>query len=494
MKKCYIIIAFLFAGLYSFAETTLYTPVLVAPVDNAVNQMPNALLNWDPVSGTIGLRYEIQLDTSVIFSNPIVLQTELSSIKPTGLLFAKKYYWHVRAIDNTGTSDWSITRSFTVLTTVSLGNPGVNATKVMPNAEIQWVAMTGVNFFDYQLDTVATFDSPLSITRSVSGSLTKTNLSNLYFNTKYYRRMRARHDNDTSVWSASRAFTTRKTITLTAPDSLSIDQDVILTFKWDKITGITKYILIIADNPDFELAASIETTKNTITCDTLNFGVLYYWKVEAVHPEDVLTSPVRTFTTKNTVELATPVNEQTGVELTPVFSWDPIKGAIRYDLWLSKVPGFDNGFLKQYKVENTNPAVGKEQEFQLPAYIIDSSGVYYWKVRALVPGDTSNWSETWSFKVLSAGIDGIEAGKSAMSVYPNPAKDKIHVVLRSTERATFRLSISNLIGNILISDNVLFANGKSLSEINVSSLPKGVYFIKLQKDSSVFMTKLIIDR
>ncbi|MEI6747828.1 MAG: T9SS type A sorting domain-containing protein [Bacteroidales bacterium] len=492
MKKCYILIAFLFVGLYSFAETKLSKPVLIAPVDNAIGQMPNVLLNWDPVSGNIGLTYTIQVDTSITFSHPIELQTELSSIRPSGLLFATKYYWRVCAVDNSGTSVWSDIRPFTVLTTVTLGSPAVNATKVMPNAEIQWTIMTGVNYFDIQLDTVANFDSPFSKVISVVGSVNKTNLSNLYFNKKYYRRMRARHDNDISDWSASRAFTTRKTITLSAPDSLAVDQDLVVQFKWTAITGINKYIIILADNPEFNFPASVESTVNNLNSDTLKFGVKYYWKVNAIHAVDMVSSPVRSFTTKSTVELVAPANNQTGVELAPVFSWKPIKGSERYDLLLADNDSFENAI--NYKVDNSNPVSGSFQKFQLPAYILDSAEVKFWKVRAIISGDSSSWSNTYTFKVATLGIDPLLLGNSAMSVFPNPAKEKIQVIIRSTERSILSMSISNLLGNTLISDKVQFANGRSISDINVNSLPNGIYFVKIQKESSVFMSKLIIDR
>jgi hypothetical protein len=491
MKKCYIIIALLIAGLYSMAATTLYTPVLVAPADNAIKQMPNALLNWNPVSGNIGISYEIQIDTSVTFSNPIVLETEFSSINPSELRFDTKYYWRVRAKDNTGNSEWSSPRSFTVLVTVTLLSPSDNAVKVMPDAEIVWLALTGVKYFDYQLDTVSTFDSPLLKTATVAGNLSRTKLSNLYFNTKYYRRMRARNDNDTTVWSASRAFTTIANVTLLAPDTSL--QDVLVPFNWEKITGINKYVVTYADNPEFIMASTIETTKNLINSDTLNFGVKYYWKVEAVHSVDIASSDVHFFTTRNTVELLSPANNETGVDLTPTFTWTPVKGCVRYDMWLCSRPDFIDSDLKSFKVVNSNPK-NPPEKFQLPAYMIDSAIVYYWKVRSLVPGDTSNWSETFSFKVSTAGIQPVLSAKSSMSVFPNPANNKISIMIRSNERATLKMSISNLLGNALISGETQFVNGRSVNEIDVASLPNGVYFVKIQKESSVFMSKLIIDR
>jgi hypothetical protein len=503
MKKCYIIIAFLFAGLYSFAETTLFVPVLVAPANNATEQMPNVLLDWNPVSGEIGLYYEIQIDTSGSFSNPVVLQTELSSIRPlSGLQFATKYFWHVRAIDASGTSPWSETWSFDVVVTVTLKSPADNAQNQAPNAKFTWsgssltagIPFTGVSFIEYQIDTVNTFDSPYTFTGSVSNpDTTFANMSNLLFGTRFFWRMRALTVNSTSVWSGSRSFTTIGSVTLKTPNDLASNQLPVTSLEWNKIDGISKYIIMIADNPDFNLASSKETTKVTLNTDTLQFGTTYYWKVQAVHTKDIASSVVRSFSTINTVTLTTPANNETGVVLTPVFNWEAITGSEQYDLWLCESSTFNDGNLKQYKVANTNPTSGM-QDFQLPAYILENGISYFWKVRALVPGDTSTWSETWTFRVATTGLDEILPGKSAMSVYPNPAKDKIKIVILSAERTTLRLSISNLLGNKLISDDVLFTNGRSVNDINVNDLPDGVYFVKIQKDSSVYMSKLIIDR
>jgi hypothetical protein len=510
MKKCFLFIAIIFAGLSTFAGTTLSVPDLVAPANNAIKQAPNVLLNWNPVSGNIGLYYEVQLDTSNTFSNPIILQTEFSSVQPSQLLFATKYYWHVRAVDPSGASDWSETRSFTVVITVALVDPAANATKQMPNAEIKWTAITGltgtigVNFYEYQLDTLSTFNSPYSSTVSVPGSVNRTNLHNLYFNTKYYWRMRAINGNDTTIWSAFRAFTTFNSITLKTPANLVVDQSPVIELKWscltggEVITGLSKYIVSIADNPDFNFSIirSVALTNNadfSINSDTLEFGKTYYWKVQGVHPLDVVSSEVRSFTTLNSVVLTAPADSLYGVGTIPTFSWEAIEGSVYYDLWLSSEASFLESTTKKYKVTNSNPATGP-QKYTLPANILKPEDVCFWKVRAVTVVDTSNWSDAWFFHVNTNGLDDISAAGSTIMAYPNPARDKICLLIPFTKHTILQLSISNLIGNTLISDEVQFANGRSVNDIDVKCLPNGVYFVKIQKESTVYMSKLIIDK
>jgi hypothetical protein len=495
MKKFYILIALLFIGLFSYSQTRLYSPGLVSPVDGAVGQMPNQLLDWNPVSGTIGIHYEVQLDTSATFEHAFSLtQTELSSARPSELLFGKVYYWHVRSIDDNGTSDWSDSRSFEVVKVVVLKSPNNNANNQAPNATLKWshatgptVGFRGVSFIDLQLDTLASFSSPIaSISPVPNPDTTLTNLSNLFFGQKYYWRMRLRNSNAISAWSDSRSFTTLGSVSLSEPTDNATNEPAVVSLSWAKIEGVTKYIITVADNPDFILASSVETTKTTLKTDTLLFGTTYYWKVQAVHPKDIASSVVRTFSTTSKVALTEPANNATGVELTPDLVWGEIAGTLEYELWLANNENFTSG-LKKYMITNASL-------YQMPVNILKDDSTYFWKVRSLTSEDTTNWSDIWKFSVGTNGIGNLSAAGVNVLVYPNPAKNKISLSVPSAKHTNLKLSISNLIGNILISEEVQFVNGKSIADIEVNSLPNGVYFVKIQKDSFVNMSKLIIDR
>ena len=74
----------------AYSSPLIYTPSLSSPANGAANQMPNVLLDWTAVSGANS--YKIQVDTSSLFTNPIIYTTDLSAINASQLLFNTKYY------------------------------------------------------------------------------------------------------------------------------------------------------------------------------------------------------------------------------------------------------------------------------------------------------------------------------------------------------------------------------------------------------------------
>lgn len=78
---------------------------------------------------------------------------------------------------------------------------------------------------------------------------------------------------------------------------------------------------------------------------------------------------------------------------------------------------------------------------------------------------------------ITTGLNTITANENLLSIYPNPANDKINVQLLSGNINDLRIEIMDVIGK-----NVMIINLKNLENtsgqlINVSSLPKGVYIL-----------------
>ena len=137
------------------AQERIYTPELKIPVNGAVDQMPDVVLDWDAVTGgnTGIITYDIQLDTDPAFANPVNFQTEfLTGYKTSMLLFGQTYYWHVRAVDGNDVSGWSETWSFRVIRRVILNKP-TDALEQKTDLFLVWNAITGITEYDYQFDT-----------------------------------------------------------------------------------------------------------------------------------------------------------------------------------------------------------------------------------------------------------------------------------------------------------------------------------------------------
>ena len=255
MKKIFFVFAFALVVSGILAQTRIYTPGLVSPSNSAVNQMPNVLLNWEPVSGDFGLHYKIQIDKDSLFTNPIILTSAVTTVNAHELLFGKKYFWRVKAIDDSDSSNWSAVRNFTVINIVTLNLPDNGAKCQLLNVLLQWHSITGLTNYDYQIDTIINFNSTHLISGFVNGSAIGMSSSQLLYGTKYYWRIKARHSADTSLWSSVWSFATIDSIPnypkLVLPENMAVDQTPDVLLDWDPVLGINLYKIELDTNNSF---------------------------------------------------------------------------------------------------------------------------------------------------------------------------------------------------------------------------------------------------
>jgi photosystem II stability/assembly factor-like uncharacterized protein len=154
------------------AQERIFVPELSLPENNAVDQMPDVVLDWNAVTGgnTGIILYDIQLDIDPAFPNPTNFQTEfLTAVQASKLMFGGTYYWRVRAKDGNDVSGWSETRSFRVIRRVILTGPSETVIQ-NDTVKLSWTSMTGISDYEYQLDTVY-FWKPINsgLTSNLSG-------------------------------------------------------------------------------------------------------------------------------------------------------------------------------------------------------------------------------------------------------------------------------------------------------------------------------------
>ena len=88
-------------------------PVLIYPEDNAAGVTLPLTISWHAVTGAV--IYKLQVSQSNSFSSFVFSQGEITdtSIEVQGLTNSVLYYWRVSATTISGTSDFSVVRSFT---------------------------------------------------------------------------------------------------------------------------------------------------------------------------------------------------------------------------------------------------------------------------------------------------------------------------------------------------------------------------------------------
>jgi len=87
------------------------------------------------------------------------------------------------------------------------------------------------------------------------------------------------------------------------------------------------------------------------------------------------------------------------------------------------------------------------------------------------------------------GLD--EMGTNAdLSVYPNPASEMVQLTFRSTE-AEVQLSLMDLTGKLIWESNILNSSGQMSETLDISNLPQGIYYVRLQDGVHIKAVKLI---
>ncbi|MCD6659595.1 MAG: T9SS type A sorting domain-containing protein [Lentimicrobium sp.] len=492
MKK--ILLSLVLATVYSLAIAApgIFTPEQVAPANNQTGVAPNVELDWTPVVGLAGLYYVLHLSTDEAFTSPVELITDLSSYRTAQLMFGTDYYWKVKAVDPSGSSDWSAVRKFTTVVRPVIRRPNINAT-VDANVEVQWDAIAGVSHYDFQFDTTNQFNSPELLTFTVSGTANKGNAANLLFGETYFLRLRARHAQDNSDWSDVRSVVITTVFALSKPDNAANGMVPDVELQWTEVKGVSKYNIYISTDPDFHhfetyiAQGSVRRTKP----DTLNFGTQYYWKMAAIHAKDTLDSNQRSFTTLDNVTLVAPENNATNIVLQPSLTWNKISGVKSYELQLARNSNFTGtGTYNYYPVATSG--TGNEQ-FKVPINVLDSAGVYYWRVRAVSSRDTTQWGSTWNFRTVTLSI-GDQDINNAISIYPTPAKDQINVKLgKNISSSTAEVKVYDLLGKVRIERLVIVDNG-TINNFALGNLPDGIYLVHVRINEKSMIARVVVQQ
>lgn len=328
----------------------------------------------------------------------------------------------------------------------------------------------------------AGFDSPYVKQYSISqDSVTKT-LKNLLFGETLYYRMRALNTLDTSGWSGAKSFTTYASPELSSPANGTFDKDLRQVYSWKKYGGVIDYFFQISEDPEFETAFEGISDSTSILYTIQKFGTEYFWRVSTTNPDNVSEwSEAWSFTTINIVTLSSPANEATEVNVCPKYQWVGIMGAAEYELSVADNPDF----VGATSIMTSDPFYQCETG-------LAKNTTFYWKARAYSSIDTTNWSNTWSFK--TEGYIGIieQFGQKSVDIYPNPSNGAFTVAVNSASNSAYQLKVVDLTGRVVYEAEGQFASGDNQFALNLAYLNKGIYMVSIQKGDETITKKLFI--
>jgi len=451
----------------------LDVPTLISPADDAINQPIILPFKWNGVLGTDF--YALQICSSPDFKKTEIIyggDTTATTYVANQLENDAEYYWRVRAINATDTSDWSSVWSFrTVIKkpmVPKLESPANNSAKVDTSLVLSWFSSFGAENYALQVSTSSEFsDSVVFIKGIDTTNYLVTALGN---DSTYYWRVNATNIGGTSDWSEVWDFRTIPEMPaipiLESPDSASVNQEISLLLSWFKAARADSYSLQVSPFSNFNklVVNQSEINSTNFSVSGLENSTEYFWRVNASKNAAkgvVMTSDWSTvwnFTTLPEVPDA-PFLEYPDIGLVDldtalVMSWSNTERADSYRLQVSADPQFNSTVIDLDTLTSTF----------FPVSELEHETTYYWRVNAANVAGSGEWSDVWNFTTI------IE--KPEVPVLLSPADSSINQPITlpfswmDTERAenyTFQVSttpdFSNVFWGEVTANTDIIANG-----------------------------------
>jgi hypothetical protein len=236
-----------------------------------------------------------------------------------------------------------------------------------------------------------------------------------------------------------------------------VESDAILI--WDAPSDIAPEKYLVYCNDEF----LSETTSTTYTQTNITSG-LYLYCVEALY-EDGCTSE------KVCEEIIMSCN--INVELT-------LDSSVETSIHLSWLPVLENGRFKIYK---NSEFLIEVEENEYVDFELEPEQTYCYTITALCPDNTE--SEP-SNEECGSVIVSIEELQNDIKIHPNPTDGEL--TIENGELKIENVDVYDMMGRKVQSFD--FLNLKS-ETLNISSLPAGVYFIRIQTENGTVIQKVV---
>lgn len=489
-------------GLWSFTwnfrtvPSLPLTPVLLSPLNGAINVNLTPILDWQDVVNANAYRAQIGRDsnfTSIIFEQSGIGQSQIQI--PSAILnYDSNYYWRVSGLNSFGTGQWSTVWKFRTINLIpyapNLLLPANGLINVNLTPALTWEQVSGATSYRLQVSADSLFGSTVVNAGNLTSTTYNIPSSLLSQNTRYFWRANAANLNGTGPWSSIWNFTTigmpaapQLVSPLNGADSTSLTP----TLDWNSVTTATEYRLLVATDSLFNNVILdvpfLNFTELQIPAPYLTYVTRYYWKVNATNTVGTGSwSAVWNFRTRQVQppgapNLISPPNNSTNVSLTTVLDWQNVTNSTHYKVNIATDLNFNNSVLNR---DSVIPST-----FTVPPNTLNINTLYFWRVNANNPGGSSIWSSTFVFRTVVTGISQIGTTipdkHELYSNYPNPFNPSTKIRFDLPESSSLKILIYDITGKTvmnLVEGN--FQAGSYETVLDAVSLASGVYFYRME--------------
>ncbi|MEP7234644.1 MAG: peptidylprolyl isomerase [Ignavibacteriota bacterium] len=127
---------------------------------------------------------------------------------------------------------------------------------------------------------------------------------------------------------------------------------------------------------------------------------------------------------------------------------------------------------------------------------LEDGKTYYWRVLANNGGFASQYSETWQFKVGTAGVSSRAISSFNLSeASPNPSMGNISIRFNFNQAGPAKIIVQDILGREVLQllDRKTISEGDHEVIIPKGTLPPGIYIYKLESNGGTISKRMIVE-
>lgn len=380
-----------------FSFTTIMgTPLLSLPGNNEINISTEDPLVWNSIDGAELYLVQVSRSSSFDTETTYIDSTRFTQIIIKKLENEQYYYWKVRAVRTTDSSEWSDVYNFRTEMVIPIQYyPPNKIENIEVNPIFKWKENSKFAYYQLQVSKSSDFTSII-----VDSTLEVPYYAIRELKTKsfFYWRVKAIDGKYQSSWSPTFMFKTGDNFIvqepiLVLPKHNSI-ADFPIRFAWTPSAGAIKYKIQISENSNFTaILRNVEVVNPEYIFEISNPKEYYYWRVKAFTTYDSskwsdnwIVKPYNPF---QKINLISPKNGELQVRTTDTLTWQSIIGADFYILEIATDKDFADIVVSELKTQ-TNKYIfsgftkGKQ---------------YFWRVKCSIKDRENVWSNVWAFTI-----------------------------------------------------------------------------------------------
>lgn len=137
---------------------------------------------------------------------------------------------------------------------------------------------------------------------------------------------------------------------------------------------------------------------------------------------------------------------------------------------------------------NGNPISGATAS----TYTYTQTGIYSLVATNAAGCSTESATVTYTYVPPTSAIEDVVSNLQNINVYPNPSNGNFILAFELISREDIELSISNMLGQKLMSESLFNVHGSISKSFTIESWPKGVYFLSIKEYNKASVTRRIV--